>query len=505
MYRNARCFAVLLLFLTIRPASAQKLARVDGVGRGTVAVDKGNFDAFTKRYFAGDGAGLRADIITMFHDPVYLDSKGDLLPEVVHRFDFEHNYYSFIFVAKDPTAADPQLVRVLTYPAGFATRFGTSSATDVELGAATVPGIAEIYDVFLSMDKDASIGLQYGYTEVENPLQSQFIAASKVMNFGDIAKAITSQQVLEKTRDRNPEAAKGVDLAARATKTEVVYFAISRVTIPAKRATVTAKATADFGDVAQKKIVTASADVFSDVELRDQVLSPCSVAIAHAADQAVQQNVHSSDDPLDGRDQLKAAVRRAINDTQKLSTCRDELLQPPNEAATLRSLAVQQAIDRFIAIADGTDAKKLQNETGYTNAPLNRFGLGLIAGGLFNTTGDARVKLADDGKVKADPLSGAVSVAALYVHPMPFLSGTPTPSQAERFAFFVGYVATPEPGLALGLGYKLFRGLTINAGYAGMLVDTPTSGVHVGFETDKKRPFDRGVARAAFAGFGYSF
>jgi hypothetical protein len=73
------------------------------------------------------------------------------------------------------------------------------------------------------------------------------------MNFGDIAKAITSQQVLDKTRERNPEAAKGVDLAARATKTEVVYFTISHVTIPAKRATVTAKATADFGDIAQKK------------------------------------------------------------------------------------------------------------------------------------------------------------------------------------------------------------------------------------------------------------
>jgi hypothetical protein len=219
----------------------------------------------------------------------------------------------------------------------------------------------------------------------------------------------------------------------------------------------------------------------------------------------VQQYVQSSDDPLDERDQLKAAVRRAINDTQKLSTCRDELLQAPNEAATLRSTAVQQTIDRFIAIADGTDPKKLQNETTYTNAPLNRFSLGLTAGGLFNTTGDARVKLTDDGKVKADPLSGAVSVAALYIHPMPFLSGTATPSQAERFAFFIGYVVTPEPGLALGLGYKLFRGLTINVGYTGMLVDTPASGVQIGAEMDKKRPFDRGDARAVFAGFGYSF
>ncbi len=505
MYRRARFLTVLVLLLTIRPASAQKLARIDGVGRGTVAVEKGNFDAFTKRYFAGDTAGLRADLITMLQDPVYLDSKGNLLPEVVHRFDFEHNYYSFIFVAKDPTAADPQLVRVLTYPAGFARRFGTGGATDVELGAATVPGVAELYDVFLSMDKDAAIGLQYSYTEVENPLQSQFIAASKVMNFGDIAKAITSQQVLEKTRARNPDAAKGVDLAARAKTTEVVYFTISHVTIPAKRATVTAKATADFGDVAQKKILKASADAFPDVELRDQILSPCAVAIAHAADKEVQQYVQSSDDPLDDRDQLKAAVRRAISDTQKLSTCRDELVQPPNEAATLRSTAVQQTIDRFIAIADGADPKKLQNETAYTNAPLNRFSLGLIAGGLFNTTGDARVKLADDGKVKADPLSGSVSVAALYIHPMPFLSGTATPSQAERFAFFVGYVATPEPGLALGIGYKLFRGLTINVGYAGMLVDTPASGVQIGAVTDKKRPFERGVARAVFAGFGYSF
>ena len=41
----------------------------------------------------------------------------------------------------------------------------------------------------------------------------------------------------------------------------------------------------------------------------------------------------------------------------------------------------------------------MQNETVYTNAPLNRFSLGIIAGGMLNPSGDDRVKLSDEGKV----------------------------------------------------------------------------------------------------------
>ncbi|HVE70645.1 MAG TPA: hypothetical protein VNI54_04690 [Thermoanaerobaculia bacterium] len=491
----------LILLLNVTTVAAQKLALVTRVGRGTVAPKKDAFAALTATYFTGDSKGLREGLVDLLKDPVYLDANEKFIDEIVHKFDFDRNFYSFIFVAKDPTAKDPQLVRVLTYPKSFAAYYRDAGATEIELGNASLPGVQQIYDVFLYTGK-ASIGITYTYTETENPLNAQMIAAAKLVNFGEIASAISSQDVVAKQLERAaPGARPEVDPADK----EVVYFTISSVSIPATRATVTAKSTVDFGDTPQKKIRTASIDALADVELRHRVISPCALAIAEASNKAVRDNTAESDDPLIKRDDLKAAVRKAINEVQGNTTCQDEPQKPPVEAVALRADTIRATIDRFLAIADGGESKRMENNTVYTNSPLNRFSLGLVAGGIFNPSGDDRVKLSDEGKVVADPLSGAISVAALYIHPMPYLSGTARPSQAERVRFMVGYVATPEPGLAVGVAYQLFRGLTMNVGYAGMLVDRLAKDVEVGTTPAVERPFERGVARALFAGFGYSF
>ena len=152
----------------------------------------------------------------------------------------------------------------------------------------------------------------------------------------------------------------------------------------------------------------------------------------------------------------------------------------------------------------GTATTAPSNDTIYSDVPLQRVSLALIAAGMFTHEGHERAKVSGQ-TITADPLSGAISVAAVYVHFHQYISGTSEPSCAERFGLLLGYVVSPEPGAAVGLGALLFRGLTINAGYAGMLVNRPGRGLHIGDTVTTPRPLRRGVAGTSFVGFGYNF
>jgi hypothetical protein len=490
---------LLLASMIATPAMhAQKIAGAQSVGHGTVRITAEDYKKLTAKYFRGDAAGLREDLAKLFATATFLDFGGDPMKEPPHRFDFGAKFYSVIFTAKNPAAKDPELVRVLIIPSDFAKYYDRSGSTGAQLGTATLPGVKKLYDVFLTNDEDATAGTTYTYTEVENPLHAQFLAAAKLVDFGAIAESLR----IARARHAADPGAVPEDVAPPPA---VAYFALTEITIPVSRANLTAKTATDSGDIAQSKIHEASDDALNDAEIRHALVSRCAVAIARAAARAVDDSIdESSAATLDDRDNLKANVRKAIRDTQGGGVCDAEVARAVPATASLRFDAIRAVQDVFVGIAEGPDGKRMENETVYANAPLNRLSLGVIAAGIFNATGDARVKM-DDGKVVADPLSGAMSVATLYIHPQPFLSNTVEPSVAERLRFLVGYVATSEPGLAVGTGVLLFRGLTFNAGYAAMLVDERASGVELGKEPTVDNPFKRGVGRTFFAGFGYAF
>lgn len=149
------------------------------------------------------------------------------------------------------------------------------------------------------------------------------------------------------------------------------------------------------------------------------------------------------------------------------------------------------------------EGSKLENTTTYTNAPLRRISFGAVVGGMFGQGRDERVKISND-RIAADPLSGTMSIAAVYIHPVKFVAERTEPSFGERLRLLAGYIATPQPGIALGAGLLLFRGLTVNAGYGLMPVNALRTGSHVGDAVVSEKPFRRGYAGSVFFGFGYN-
>lgn len=490
------------LALTFAAGSAQageKYAGVTHLGHGVTLVEKGTYEALSSKYFTGQSADLRHDLAELVKSATFATPAGELVAEKSHQFDLDTNFYSFVFLGKQAAAKDPQVVRVLTYPKRLVEKMPNTEIPLVELGGAVLPGTPTLFEVFLTTDKDASIGSTYTYVETEHPLRAQLLGASKLINPGEIAIGATLDQLVIKV-----QAVRGPAFV-QINDPEAIYFQISRVDLPAGRTAVTAKSATDSGDIAQSRIRELAASAFENVELRYGTISPCAVAIAETASNAVRASTSVSSDPLPDRKTLEDNVKRAIRETHGTAACRGEASLQPEAAAGERIAAVQETVGRFLALTEAPEAKRFEGETTYTNAPPNRWSVGLVAGGLFNAGGDDRVKLADDGVVRIDPVTGSVTMAALYFHPNPYLSGTASQTVAERFRVMFGYVASPEPGLAVGLAYQLFRGLTLNVGYAGLLVDTPADDVMIGTAPTVRRPFRRGFARGVVAGFGYSF
>ncbi|HUR82130.1 MAG TPA: hypothetical protein VM733_15295, partial [Thermoanaerobaculia bacterium] len=187
------------------------------------------------------------DLQDLFATAKFLKDDGteDTTPK--HKFNFDQNFYSIVFTAKNPAAKDPEPVRVLIIPAKYADYYKASGVTNIQLGAATLPGVDKLFDVFLTNDEDATAGTTYTYIEVEDPLHAQLLAASKLVNFGDIASSLLR---IRKAREGREKAA-GEKIS---DVEEVAYFAITEIDIPVTRATLTAKTATDSGDIPQKKI-----------------------------------------------------------------------------------------------------------------------------------------------------------------------------------------------------------------------------------------------------------
>jgi hypothetical protein len=114
------------------------------------------------------------------------------------------------------------------------------------------------------------------------------------------------------------------------------------------------------------------------------------------------------------------------------------------------------------------------------------------------------VKL-DGGKLAADPLGRALNAVVLNLHP-PFNPKAPSMERRERLRGFLGAVITPNLGVTVGGGYGLLRALSVNAGYALLLIPTLRSGDELNVPpSDGKRPFRSGAAHTAYIGLGYKF
>jgi len=148
---------------------------------------------------------------------------------------------------------------------------------------------------------------------------------------------------------------------------------------------------------------------------------------------------------------------------------------------------------------------KLTQKTGYLNVPSQHIGLTAIAGVMLSVRQGSRVKVGNDGKLTQDPLSGAISVASVNIHPVAYNLSATRLTMPERLSLFLGPVLTPEFGLAAGGSIALIRGVSLNVGYSVLRINTLRSGDSLDQKpTNKDHPFGNGYARVFFFGLGYN-
>jgi hypothetical protein len=120
-----------------------------------------------------------------------------------------------------------------------------------------------------------------------------------------------------------------------------------------------------------------------------------------------------------------------------------------------------------------------------------------------------RVKLADDGTVVEDPLPRLLNAVIVNWHPFGYHSDElVTFRDRGSVKFLTGALLSPDFGLLLGGGYSPLKGLSVNLGYAMLIVNSPKEGVVVHElppENLRNDPFKSAWSRTWFWGLSYSF
>ncbi len=140
-----------------------------------------------------------------------------------------------------------------------------------------------------------------------------------------------------------------------------------------------------------------------------------------------------------------------------------------------------------------------------TNTPRTRAAFTAAASYIVHLRGDENVKVSGS-TYASSPLSRAMTMAAIAIHPKAYDSSLSNISGAERFSFLLGGVLTPAAGGAVGISFGLMRGMAINAGLAILVVSKPSAGsVGGAAPATGQSQLVVGHAQAIFLGGSYLF
>jgi len=160
---------------------------------------------------------------------------------------------------------------------------------------------------------------------------------------------------------------------------------------------------------------------------------------------------------------------------------------------------------RFGEVGQPPKTTTSSTSTTVTGIPFQRLTFGTLGAYVAGASAPKdRVKV-DGGKVVADPIGRAMTSVVLNFHPR-FNPKAPRMETGERWRGFIGAVLTPNLGISVGAGYGFLRNLSINAGYALLVIPTLRDGDTIdAAASDGTRPFRAGAAHVGFVGLGYKF
>lgn len=387
-----------------------------------------------------------------------------------HYLNFEANHYLVVFLStKDST----ELLRYVVH--------NKPEPRDYSL---TVPGLTKkesLFEVFLSSTERQTYSTTYSLQRQADPLLAQIPAFAGLLKPSVVAPLLPRSAVAPPARFPLVASVRAVDLLDMRRATAKVKETLSTIN--------------DLPGVSKAIDSTAAS-----LELRTARLSVCAKGLVTKLKDALKKVVEDSCDADKGAStKCLEALKAAIGTTYKdhIGTC-----------SNLSSTDLQATIDteaEFLSTIGTQAAASKSSEYVLTNRPLQRLSFGVVSAFISDTSGDTRVKL-QNGNIVSDPLSGALSMAVLNIHPKAYDPDRAKQSGAERFRFFVGGVFAPEFGVGAGVGVSLIRGLTINAGYAWLVVDDLRAGDTIGpAPMNPSKPFGQGTSEVLFVGLGFNF
>lgn len=507
-----------------------------------VEVPKGTLDKWAKLYFAGNWNCLQANVIAT------LRPRGGDLPAAasIHTFNFADNYYRLAIVS-DQRVPDGEIVQFLVHgslkvdaeaivqeivdekvdtPNGECDQGDQVQVADAPAPfAQRLPGLTKLYDVFVTTSRSDQRAAFYLTTPVPDPFLDKLpLFFTKIDPAAQLSRFVR------------------INVAA-AGDVEILLVHVSEVTLPRRRASVAiTDLVNNFSPLDLDKLRLDAAQLAADLPLRTargsacaDVLTPCLNAVVDDAVACLQPEPPAEEDdlkrclgpgngiaecplPLQPLPESAAESCKGERDNRRRCLIRKRISHayatlvggivvcaPEARPDFVREAAVETA---YLGLLSNVKAQQLKKDSAYENILPTRRTLGLISSLMLETSGDERVKL-DGGKLVTDPLRGAMSLAVLNFHPVSFDPKSEELTFGERFRLFAGPVITPEFGLGAGVGYAIWRGVTVNVGYARVRVNTLRRGDRLAdpsvAPSNLRRPFRDGNAGVFFAGLGFNF
>jgi hypothetical protein len=465
---RVRVFAAILVAFFVVPAWAEEFAQITPMSKGSVVAGADPIKVLSDSYYQ-DSYEMFGDTLKQMLAPIQ--------PPILNETD----WFLIVFAATPSNAKDPILVMTL-YHAGL------------KHPVATLPGVGAFKEIFLSDREHAELGRVYVVTQDTDPLHADIIKFAQQVSLGGIAGKLSKVNTIMGVTS--------APLHAPTPRTPTLFYAISDVTVPFKHATVIGKAAAIPPDLSVTKLMEKAGELQKQLLNRKARISECAMKLASDLTGVVNTMVPADPVTQKQRTDLSDDLDTQTTTTLASVTCTDEN-QPGTPERAAKNAAVTEVQEAFQALAAGSDRKRIEGDATLHNVPPRLLSFGAIAGGMFAIHGD-RAKVSND-KIAADPLNGTITLAAVNISMRRFDPTTVNATAAEKFRAFVGYVVTPEPGIGAGLSYLFFRGLSINAGAAQMLIMTTKGDDDIGKPVTEAQPLKHGWGRAFFLGLGYNF
>lgn len=406
---------------------------------------------------------------------------------------------------------------------------------------ATLPGLgaeskdARLYELFLSAEPSAEQASLWVFSRQPDPLEAQapaFVAAATGPLFSSLAKLTGTFDFRRFSTDVQLKSTEERRVLDRPEPAATVTAQLATLEPPLHRAKV------KITDVVRQPVPVSdflrqTRDLVSRmqfVDVRDAVCAKAlAVQLASEAETVAGGAWCTSGGTTEEKcraafdEKFRAALKSeglTCEATVRSEAAAANEARPPDRRLDAKALAadtdkrldqnekgMQQVDTELRKLVASQQQERLTADSSVTNTPLTHWTFGALTSFAFQASANQpRVKVGNDGKLVADPLGRQMALVVVNYSPKGYDSERRPMSRSERFRPFLGVVATPEFGVAVGFSIGVWRGVGVNVGKALLLIPSPSGSDQIGLPpSNPTDAFGVGHAYPWFVGASYNF